>query len=149
MTAGIRKASRADVDAVVDMVRSFYMESSYSFEATAAFAAVDELLSHPDKGAVWVVVDDGQAAGYCVLTYGFSIEYGGADAFVDELWISPALRGEGLGTRLLDLMEAECRARNVGALHLEVERANPGVQRMYRARGFADNDRVLITKKLD
>ena len=56
MTAGIRKASRADVDAVVDMVRSFYMESSYSFEATAAFAAVDELLSHPDKGAVWVVV---------------------------------------------------------------------------------------------
>jgi GNAT superfamily N-acetyltransferase len=149
MAAGIRKASRPDVDAIVDMVRSFYAESAYPFDAVRVFAAVDRLLSDPRNGAAWLVVGDGAPLGYGVLTFGFSIEYGGTDAFVDELWIAPGSRGEGLGAQILDLMEAECRTKGIGALHLEVERSNPGAERMYRARGFAGHDRRLITKRFD
>jgi hypothetical protein len=95
MAAGIRKASRPDVDAIVDMVRSFYAESAYPFDAVRVFAAVDRLLSDPRNGAAWLVVGDGAPLGYGVLTFGFSIEYGGTDAVVDELWIAPGSRGEG------------------------------------------------------
>jgi GNAT superfamily N-acetyltransferase len=149
MAPEIRRASRSDVDAIVEMVRSFYAESAYPFDAAHVFAAVDGLLSDPRRGRAWVVVDEGAPVGYGVLTYGYSIEYGGVDAFVDELWIAPALRGGGLGTRILDLVDEECVKKSVGALHLEVERENPAAERMYRARGFVGGNRRLVTKRFD
>lgn len=83
-----------------------------------------------------------------VLCLGFSLEYKGRDAFVDEIYIRAAFRGQGLGKRALEFPEAECRALGVQALHLEVERANTNAQEVYRKHGFIDQDRYLMTKPL-
>ncbi len=42
---------------------------------------------------------DGTAAGYAALTFGFSLEVGGRDAFIDELFLIEAARGKGRYTR--------------------------------------------------
>jgi GNAT superfamily N-acetyltransferase len=148
MTAVIEKASRAEIDAVVGMVRSFYEESSYPFEVAAVYAAVDALIADPKKGGLWIVKADGEAVGYAVLTYGFSIEYGGVDAFVDEIWLTEKRRGQGFGSKLFARMDEQCRRHGVRALHLEVERANAAAQRLYRGWGFEVHGRTLMTKIL-
>jgi len=84
-----------------------------------------------------------------VVTFGYSLEYGGRDAFIDELWVHERVRGQGIGTRALHMAEAACREQGIQALHLEVERTNAVAQQVYRRAGFVDHDRYLLTKRLD
>jgi len=35
-------------------------------------------------GRVWLIQYQGQVIGYVILTLGYSLEYGGRDAFIDE-----------------------------------------------------------------
>jgi ribosomal protein S18 acetylase RimI-like enzyme len=60
----------------------------------------------------------------------------------------PARRGRGLGRAALEAVESAARELGVRALHLEVERENASAQALYRDRGFRDNDRRLMTKRL-
>jgi ribosomal protein S18 acetylase RimI-like enzyme len=97
---------------------------------------------------VWILESDGQPAGYVVLCIGFSLEYGGLDAFVDDLFVRPACRRRGLGrTALAELFE-ECRRRGVRAVHLEVGRDNDAARALYARFGFRDQDRQLLTMRL-
>ena len=144
----IRIATSADLAMLVDLMTDFYRESAFTLQPGSAKAAFAKLLADPALGRIWIGEQDGEAAGYIVLTVGFSMEYGGRDAFVDDLFVRPPFRGRGLGKQLLDTLIAECHRRNVRALHLEVDRANDRGHALYRSRGFVDNDRQLLTMKL-
>ena len=144
----IRIATTADLAMLVDLMTDFYRESAFTLQPDSARVAFERLLADPALGRIWICEQDGEAAGYIVLTVGFSMEYGGRDAFVDDLFVRPPFRGRGLGKQLLDTLIAECRRRDVRALHLEVDRANDRGHALYRSRGFVDNDRQLLTMKL-
>jgi ribosomal protein S18 acetylase RimI-like enzyme len=87
-------------------------------------------------------------AGYLVLTFGFSLEFGGRDALIDELYVRENFRGRGLGRASLVLAAEVCREEGIRALHLEVDRVNTRAQGVYRQAGFRDHDRYLLTKWL-
>ena len=144
----IRSASRADLAILVDLMARFYRESSYRLQRQCARAAFDQLLTDPSLGRVWICEQKAEAVGYIVLTLGFSMEYGGRDGFVDDLFILPQFRGKQLGHQLLDTLIRECDRLGVRALHLEVGPANQRAVSLYRARGFAGSDRRLLTLKL-
>jgi ribosomal protein S18 acetylase RimI-like enzyme len=82
------------------------------------------------------------------LTLGYSFEFGGYDAFIDEVYIRESQRGRGIGKLALQMAEDECRALEVRALHLEVERENTNAQALYRKVGFVDHNRYLMTKRI-
>ena len=132
---------------LVDLMTDFYRESAFSLQPGAAKAAFEQLLNDPTLGRIWICEQDGEAIGYVVLTLGFSMEYGGRDAFVDNLFIRRGLRGKGMGGQLLDTLIGECTRLNVRALHLEVGRANYKAFAFYRSCGFQDNDRQLLILK--
>src|SRR6185503_5837541 len=50
--------------------------------------------------------------------------YGGRSAFVDDLFVRPALRNRGVGRALVEQARAICEELGVRAMHLEVARAN-------------------------
>ena len=109
---------------------------------------IDRGLFREDErlGGVWLIRSGASAVGYVVLTLGYSIEFRGRDAFLDELYLRPEARGRGAGRKALEFVEGVCRSLGVRALHLEVERANAGAQALYRKAGFVDPDRYLMTK---
>lgn len=87
--------------------------------------------------------------GYIVLTFGYSLEMGGRDAFIDELFLIETVRGKGIGKRVMELIQAEARRLGVHALHLEVGRENERAQRVYRVAGFqARQNFFLMTCRL-
>jgi diamine N-acetyltransferase len=145
---GVRAARRSDLGALLEMMGADYRESGYPFDGERAAACFLQLLESPALGAVWVAEQEGAPVGYVVLTLGFSLEYGGRDAFVDDLFVRAEHRRLGLGRTLLDAALAGARAAGVRAVHLEVERSNPGARSLYEATGFADNDRRLLTLRL-
>ncbi len=73
----------------------------------------------------------------------------GRDAFIDELYLIPSHRGQGIGTQAMQFAIAACRNLEVHALHLEVERHNTAAQRLYRQAGFEGHDRYLLTRRIE
>ena len=90
MAAMFRDAALADIDLLVDFVRQYYLIDHIPFDAPAVRRVLGELLSDPSLGRVWVITSGDEPVGYAVLTLGYSVEYGGRDAFLDELYVQPS-----------------------------------------------------------
>lgn len=147
-TPRFRLAARADVETLVACMREFYAIDAYPFDAAVARAALAGLVGDPALGRAWLILDGEAPIGYVVLTLGYSLEFHGRDAFVDELFIREGYRHRGVGTATLRFVEEQCPALGVHALHLEVERTNLAGQALYRKMGFRDHDRHLMTRWL-
>jgi GNAT superfamily N-acetyltransferase len=142
-------ARQADVGAILRMMTTYYAEDGYPLVEAEGQRAVLDLIEDGRLGRLWVARDDGgKVVGYLAVTLGFSLEYRGRDAFIDELYIVESARGRGLGREALRLAEDYCREQGVRALHLEVEPHRKRAQMVYREAGFEDHDRHLMTKLL-
>lgn len=148
MEPTFRVATAADADALLAMMRGLNEHEGMAFDETKARDALAQLFADERFGVAQLILFGGEPAGYLVVTFGFSIEFGGRDAFVDELFVREEFRGRRVGKAALGRAEEVCRARGIRALHLEVERANERAQTLYRKSGFRDHDRYLLTKWL-
>lgn len=146
MEVDFKPADVADADLLVEMMRAFYEFDHIPFDEPDGRAALMQLISDDRLGRVYLIRSGGEVIGYFVLTFGFSLEFKGRDAFVDELFLRETSRGRGIGRRALAFAEEHCRDAGVRAMHLEVERANINAQGLYRRAGFKDHDRYLMTK---
>jgi diamine N-acetyltransferase len=129
-------------------MRAYYKEDGYPFVEAEARSALMQLVGDKRLGRVWVAPSDSRIVGYLAVTLGFSLEYRGRDAFIDELYIGSDSRGRGLGTEAIAIAEAFCRQRGANALHLEVEDHRTQALELYRRSGFEHHDRRLMTKLL-
>ncbi len=130
------------------MMRSFYAELGEPFAAERAERALRALLADPSHGAAWVFREDGRATGYLVVTHGYSLEFDGRIAVVDEVYAVPERRGQGIGARALALAEEHCRRQGISALRLEVHHENRRALALYERSGYEAHDRYLMTKWL-
>lgn len=148
MKITFRVVTRADLDVLLPLVQAYYEFDHLSFDERVARTALENFVADPTFGRVWLIMVDGEVVGYLILTLGYSIEYGGCDAFIDEVYIRAEHRGRGIGQQVIAFAETQCRAFGVRALHLEVERDNTHAHALYRKVGFVDHDRYLMTKRL-
>lgn len=148
MTDPSRPATPADVRDIIALVEEYYRHEGYPFDAAGLTGVVARLIDNPSRGLLWVIEPEDRIVGYCVLTWGYSLEHRGLDAFIDELYVAPAHRSCGLGAAALQEAERACRMAGVRSLHLEVERINVRAQELYRRLGFVDHDRYLMTKPI-
>jgi ribosomal protein S18 acetylase RimI-like enzyme len=119
------------------------------FDEQSRRSSYARFLVEPANGRLWLFETDRAFVGYMVLAFVFSFEYAGRNAFIDELYVVPEHRGQGIGWQALQFAEKAAREEEIGALHLEVSRNNSLAHKLYRRAGFADHDRYLLTKWLD
>lgn len=148
MKTAIRRATSADHAALIELMARFYAEEGYPFKRQATRKALTQLMTDERFGAVWTFRRQEEVVGYLVVTLGFSLEFGGRDAFVDELFVLAEYRGQGLGRRALRLAAAHCRRWGIAALHLEIEDGNDRAEALYTRKGFKLHSRRLMTRWL-
>lgn len=138
-----------DASALVAMMRAMQDDDPWSapFIEARVRTAVDLLLQNPHYGLAWFIIANGQPIGYIILSFDYSLEYGGRNAWVDEFFIERAWRGRGIGAEVLDFFEQTAREHGCTAIHLEVNEGNRAID-LYRRRGFEDHHRYLMTKLL-
>jgi len=145
----IRRAGPADGAAIVPMATELYQLESLAFDPARAAIALDTLLTSPEIGFALTADDaSGGLAAYAICTFGFDLEFGGRDAFLTELLVAEAWRGRGLGQAMLEAVEREAIACQVHALHLLVRPDNPAALNVYKARGFAAKEHLVLSKRL-
>ncbi len=134
---------------LLELMQEFYACEHLPFDEAVARKSLEEILNNKSFGYIYLIVPDDMIVGYIVLTFGFSLEFHGRDALVDELYIREPYRGKGMGTKALEFVQEVCRQEGIHALHLEVDRGNIRAQELYRKSGFKDHNRYLLTKWLD
>jgi len=141
-----RIATPADLERLLPLVRELWKHEHMEWHETRTPAALARLLGDDSLGRVWISEDAGRAIAYLALCFGYSLEFFGRDAFVDELYVDPAYRSHGHGGHLLATVDAACPALGVRALHLEVDHVNERVKGLYVRAGYKDHERFLMTK---
>jgi GNAT superfamily N-acetyltransferase len=124
----------------------------HRFDAEVARAGFVPLLADDTLGVVWVVeapeppVDTGAIGGYAVVTWGWSIEAGGREALLDEIYVRE--RRLGIGAAMMPFVVAACRQAGARRIILETERANVDARRFYLRHGFTPDDSVWLSHPL-
>ena len=114
--------------------------------AEKAFTAI---LSDERLGYVWLIDDEAKVVGYVVLTLRFGMEYGGLMACLDDLFVVPQSRNNGLTTAALVQVRDFCKSIGVRAITVEVSHSNGSAQTVYRRLGLAEApDRQLLALAL-
>ena len=142
-----RPALTSDVGTIVELMQIFYAEDSYPFSKNQATVLVERFLASGEFGRLWVADSEQAVVGYFALTLGFSFEYGGKVAVLDELYVREDFRGQGLGREAIALCEAYCLNQGISALHLEVEAYRTVAAALYEKSGFKGSGRRPLTKR--
>ena len=130
-------------------MRQFYALDHYPFDEAIARAALQAIIEEPSLGRLWII-SAREAIGYIVLTFGYSLEFHGRDATIDELFLTAPHRHQGIGTQTLHFVAEQCRRLGLHALHLEVEHTNEAGLTLYRKMGFEPHDqRYLMTRWIE
>ena len=149
MSTALHLARPEDLDRLLPLVEAFHSEEGIVLEDEDRVAALMPLLDGSPLGAIYLIGPTRAPVGYIVINFGWSVEFGGMDAFVDEFFIRPKVRGRGMGGDTLTALAGALGDAGVRAFHLEVDRDNEPARRLYARSGFEPRTRyMLMTRKL-
>jgi len=150
MAAVIHRAGPGDLDDLVTLVGEFYEVDHHEFDHDRVVGALRPLLADDALGQVWLVDDPehpAEPAGYAVMTWGWSLESGGRECLLDEMYVRAP--GQGLGTRVLIELLEQAQAAGAATVFLETEAHNHRARVFYGKTGFALEDSVWMSLRLD
>ncbi|MDV7143825.1 GNAT family N-acetyltransferase [Tropicimonas sp. TH_r6] len=143
MKTKLHMARTEDLDKLLGMVAAFHAEFGIVQDDDTRLAAVLPLLEGSPLGVVYILGPHNAPVGYVAISFGWSIELGGIDGYVDEFWVRPAVRNKGMGSEALAALVRALQDAGVRALHLETERDSP-VSTLYERLGFEKRDRYCL-----
>jgi GNAT superfamily N-acetyltransferase len=149
MEPTFRLATESDANVLLDMMQEYYAFDGHAFDPSKARVALLTFLRNDSFGRAWLVCDRRLLVGYVVLTFGYSLEFLGRDAFLDEFHLRESHRGRGWGRRALDFVEEEARKFEIRSIHLEVVRQNAHAREFYLQSGYLDRPHSLMSKWIE
>ena len=141
-----RVADSSDAELLLDFMQKYYAFDGHGYDRDKARAALLSLLENPDFGRAWLILDRDSPVGYIVICFGYSLEWLGRDAFVDEFYLREDYRGRGWGKKTMAFLEDASRKLGVRALHLEVIDGNATALRLYETLGFKAHRSTFLSK---
>ncbi len=105
---------------------------------------ISRSISHPEQIKIKIFKLDNAIAGYAILTFFWSNEYGGVVTILDELYVKTSFRGKGISTNFINNLSQN---NNQTAINLEVLKDNKAAFDLYKKLGFAVIDRHFMIKK--
>jgi ribosomal protein S18 acetylase RimI-like enzyme len=145
----IRAATAADVPAIANIVDQAYRHYIARIGKPPG-PMLDDYAARVSEGAVWVLEEAGVIAAIIVLLPASNY------LLLDNIAVSPARQGLGLGRRLLAFAEAEALRRGYREIRLYTHETMVENQRLYASIGYVETgrgsesgyDRVFMCKQL-
>ncbi len=147
MSAALTLAAPEHLDRLLPLVAAFHAEAGVEMTKEVRLAAVEPLLEGMPHGCAYLIGPPRAPIGYIVVTFGWSIEFGGLDAVIDELFVRPGVRGRGIASEALVALPRALAGAGLRAIHLEIGRDNAAALNLYRRAGFAPREKLMMMSK--
>ncbi len=148
MSASLHLGSLEDIDALTLLVSAFHDHIGVDQTKDETRKALHPLLQGIPHGVAYLIGPRKSPVGYIIISFGYSLEFGGIDGFIDEFFIRTNIRGRGMGTEVLASLLPALSDHGVKALHLAVAKNNRA-EKLYSRAGFRMRDgHHLMTREL-
>lgn len=138
-----------DLDRLLPLVTAFHDEVGITQTDATRRAALLPMLEGSPHGVAYLIGPGRAPIGYIVISFGWSVEFGGLDGYVDEFYIRPGVRGRGIGTEVMISLPKALAGAGLKALHLEVRRDNQKARKLYeKLRFLPRDDYSLLSREL-
>lgn len=145
MEVTFKTATNSDRNLLLTLIEEFYQIEHLTYNVEVLNKCFDEVFTNENLATIWMIYADREPVGYLVLTFGYSLEFHGRDAFIDEFYIRETYRNQGIGKQTLEFVQTTCQTLGIKAVHLEVDRENTRAKTIYLKAGFVEHERYLMT----
>jgi ribosomal protein S18 acetylase RimI-like enzyme len=135
----VRRAGVADAPEVARLLHDFNTE--FGDPTPGPGALTDRLRELLEGEAITVLLVGERPDGFALLRFRPSLWNASLDAYLEELYVAPERRGEGMGRAVLE--EAIDLARQAGARHIDLATSvdDSAARSLYESCGFTNNER--------
>lgn len=147
MSAALTLAKPENLDRLVTLCAAFHAEEGFEMSDEGRRAALSPLLDGLPYGAIYLIGPPRAPIGYIVICFGWSVEFGGLDAIIDELYIRPGVRGRGIATEALTALPRALSEGGLRAIHLEVDKTNASAIKLYKRAGFSPRENYMFMSR--
>ena len=131
----IRRATPGDAGEVARLLHDFNTEFATPSPGVAVLAdRLRGLLAGDDTVAL---VAGTPGVGLALVTFRPNVWYAGSVALLDELYVVPELRGDGIGTTVIAELLSLAARRGVDLIEINVDEGDVDARRFYERHGFS------------
>jgi GNAT superfamily N-acetyltransferase len=144
----IQTAQPADLAPIVQLLRTQLEEHDVVLTEQVLQRATQGLIEDHALGRILTARLSGALVGVAVISFLWTLEHGGPAAWLDEVYVEPSRRGEGIGRKLVEAAMQVARDSGCIALDLEVDAGHEAAERLYERMGFRRHRRVRWVRML-
>lgn len=145
--AVFRSLKPGDKDFFLNCVRDFYNSPAVIHKVPEEnfISTFNDLISGGVYEKCYIIENDGEKAGYALLSFTWSNEAGGLVVLIEEIYLIEKFRGLGIGGEFFDFLEKEFpKAKR---FRLEAEEENLNAIRLYSKKGFEKLNYIQMIKE--
>ena len=134
----VRPASPADAAEVARLLHDFNTE--YDEPVPDVPVLSERVREHLENGGSTFLLAGAGPDGLAELRFRPSLMTGALDAYLEELYVAPAKRGQGLGRALLEAAMETARERGAGHIDLGTSEDDTAARGLYESAGFTNRE---------
>jgi len=136
--AAVRRASIGDAPAVARLLHDFNTEFSEPVPEVGVLAK--RVAQFIDRDQATFLLAGSGPDGVAELRLRPSIMTGALDAYLEELYVAPAKRGQGLGRALLEAAMETARRQGAARIELGTSEDDTAARALYESAGFTNRE---------
>ena len=144
----IQTAQPSDLAPILQLLHTQLQEHDIVLTDQALQRATQGLIEDHKLGRILTARLDRELVGVAVISFLWTLEHGGPAAWLDEVYVEPSRRGEGIGRKLVEAAMQVARDSGCIALDLEVDAGHEAAERLYERMEFRRHRRVRWVRML-
>ena len=135
----IREIKSDDKIDFIKMCMDFYNTDGvdHSIPVSNMEKTFNLLMEGLDFAKAYVCEKNNKTVGYILLALTYSNEAGGMVVWLDEIYVKPEFRSQGIGSELIDFVIDKYKD-NAARFRLEITESNMGAKKLYLSKGLKD-----------
>ena len=141
MSLKIREARGSDLEVAARLLTAQLVEHHLPADATGVARGIELAMASPGTAWLLMALREDEAVGVFLANEIVSVEKSGRVLWVEELYVVPSARRQGVARAILEYVAAQARRRGIVAIELEVVPTQEAAFALYRSMGFVDVER--------
>lgn len=141
----ISTATISDIPSLCELLHELFdQEAEFKPDFTAQSRGLACIIEHPEVGSILVARRQDKIVGMVNLLYTVSTALGERVALLEDMVVTPASRGSGIGSLLIERAVEQARNNGCRRITLLTDQNNLAAQRFYARHGFESSAMIPL-----